>query len=328
VKLERGPVVFRDPTMAAIHQTLLRVAAKPVNVLVLGETGAGKDVVASLVHERSMRAEKPLVSVNCAGLPEALLESELFGYERGAFTGAVNAKPGLLETAEGGTVFLDEIGDLPLPLQAKLLRIIEAREVTRLGSTQTRRLDVRFIAATNRNLPLEVTAGRFRQDLFYRLNTVTITVPPLRDRPAEIEPLARLFVESAAARFESAPPELSAASIAALKKHSWPGNVRELRNTIDRAVVMCGGSVIEPTHLALLMPAGVSPAPPEDVATAADTTAERDRIERALSQNGWNQSRAAKVLGIPRRTLVRKIARLGFPRPRVPRGPEPGPSPR
>ena len=263
---------------------------------------------------------KPLVSLNCASLPEALLESELFGYERGAFTGAVGAKPGLLETAEGGTVFLDEIGDLPAPLQAKLLRVIEAHEVTRLGATRARQLDVRFIAATNRDLPHEIAAGRFRQDLDYRLAAMMVTVPPLRDRPSEIEPLARLFADSASRRFGLPAMELSEAAIAVLKNHSWPGNVRELRNAIERAVLLCGGAVVEPAHLS---PLQTPPEPPRAAATpAALPTSERARIERALAENGWNQSRAAQALGIPRRTLVRKIARLGFPRPRDARPPD------
>jgi DNA-binding NtrC family response regulator len=310
LKLERGPIIFRDPAMIELQRTLMRIAAAPINVLVLGETGAGKDVVASILHEQSPRARKPLVSVNCASLPEALLESELFGYERGAFSGAVVAKPGLLETADGGTVFLDEIGDLALALQAKLLRVLEAHEVTRLGATRPRRLDLRFIAATNRDLPRAVEAGRFRQDLYYRLNTVTVTVPPLRERPTEIEPLARSFAESAAHRFGRPAPELSSAAIATLQEHSWPGNVRELLSAIERAVLLCDGPVVEPRHLPPLQRAPSSPPTAEP--------SERERIERALAENGWNQGRAAQVLGISRRTLVRKLARLGFPRPRGP----------
>src|ERR1044071_6292845 len=299
VSLARGTVVLRDPAMTALAKTLLRIAGAPINVLVLGETGAGKDVVASMVHELSVRAAKPLVSVNCASLPEALLESELFGYDRGAFTGAVGAKPGLLETAEGGTVFLDEIGDLPPPLQAKLLRVIEAHEVTRLGATRARQLDVRFIAATNRDLPREIAAGRFRQDLYYRLAAMTVTVPPLRDRPSEIEPLARLFADSASRRFCLPVPLLSDAAVAVLKNHSWPGNVRELRNAIDRAVLLCAGPVVEPAHLSLVE-TGHAPSGPATPAPLP--TSERARIERALAANGWNQSRAAQALGIPRRT--------------------------
>ena len=315
VTLERGTIILREAVMTALNRTLTRVAAAPINVLVLGETGAGKDVVASMLHELSPRKGKPFVSLNCASLPEALLESELFGHEKGAFTGAVGIKPGLLETAEGGSIFLDEIGDLPLSLQAKLLRVIEAHQLTRLGATRPRQLDVRFIAATNRDLPREVEAGRFRQDLFYRLNAMTVTVPPLRERPTEIEPLARLFADDACKRFGMPAKALSAAAIAALKDHSWPGNVRELRNTVERAVLLCAGPIVEPSHLGPLV---TVPAPRSNTPAAPQSpTSERARIERALAEAGGNQSRAAEALGIPRRTLVRKIARLGVPRPKT-----------
>jgi transcriptional regulator with PAS, ATPase and Fis domain len=202
-----------------------------------------------------------------------------------------------------------------LPLQAKLLRVIEAHEVTRLGATRPRQLDVRFIAATNRDLPRDIAAGRFRQDLYYRLNAMTVTVPPLRDRPSEIEPLARLFVDGAARRYGLQALALSEAAIDVLRRHSWPGNVRELRNAIERAALICAGGVVEPAHLTQLQ---ATPEPSRATATAdSPATSERARIERALAENGWNQSRAATALGIPRRTLVRKIARFGFPRPRT-----------
>jgi hypothetical protein len=234
VELDRGTVVFQTPAMVALKRTLIRVAPAAVNVLVLGETGAGKDIVASLLHELSPRAGHRLVGFNCASFPEPLLESELFGHERGAFTGAVSPKPGLLETADGGTVFLDEVGELPASMQAKLLRAIESREVTRLGGLAPRRIDVRFVAATNRDLEAEVAAGRFRRDLFFRLNTVTVTVPPLRERRSEIEPLARLFLASARSRFNLPALDFAPAAMDALEAHTWPGNVRELRNAIER----------------------------------------------------------------------------------------------
>ena len=330
--LSRGRILLRDPAMLALRQAVARVANAPVNVLVLGETGVGKDVVASMVHEGSNRAARPFVGVNCASLPEALLESELFGHERGAFTGAVTAKPGLLETADGGTVFLDEIGDLPSALQAKLLRAIESRTISRLGAVRSHTVDLRFVAATNRDLQAEVASGRFRRDLFYRLNTVTLTVPPLRDRRSEIEPLARLFLESASARFAIPELALSAASVSALLRHAWPGNVRELRNAIERAVLLCRGSVIEPADLGLPPGADSPSAPavadltvPPVLSPGLETTgggdaavAARVRIERALLDSAGNQSRAAKLLGMPRRTLVRQIARLKLPRPRKP----------
>jgi transcriptional regulator with GAF, ATPase, and Fis domain len=302
-----------------------RVASAPVNVLIVGETGVGKDVVASMLHELSARSSKPFVRLNCANLPEPLLESELFGHERGAFTGAVAAKTGLLETAEGGTAFLDEVGELPLALQAKLLRVIESHEVMRVGGLRPQSIDVRFVAATNRDLASDVREGRFRQDLYYRLNCVTLTVPPLRERPSEIEPMALLFLKSACARFGREGLLLSQASLAALTDYAWPGNARELRNVIERGVLLAPGDWIEPVHLGLplvevLANIGTdqprTPAPPATGSNSLE--AERALIATALTKCGGNQSRAAKFLGIPRRTLVRQIARLGLPRPRGP----------
>ena len=322
--LNGGKVIFQAPSMVALKRALARVAPASVNVLVLGETGAGKDIVASFLHELSPRAARRLVGINCASLPDALLESELFGHERGAFTGATSAKPGLLETAEGGTVFLDEIGDLPSSLQAKLLRVIESCEVTRLGGLVPRRIDVRFVAATNRDLEADVAAGRFRQDLYFRLNTVTVTVPPLRERREEIEPLAHLFLTDAQTRFDLPPLRLSPSAIDALEAHPWPGNVRELKHVMERAALLATGEIIGPMSLHLPtsvdVPQQMKIAPPTPEGfSAREITAllpERERIEHALAASAGNQSRAAEALGIPRRTLVRKIAQLGIPRPR------------
>jgi two-component system response regulator AtoC len=322
--LVRGKVLLEHPSMKELEQTVVRVAKTSVSVLVLGETGAGKDVIASMLHELSGRADGPFFALNCASLPEQLLESELFGYERGAFTGATASKPGLLESADGGTVFLDEIGDLPLSLQAKLLRVIESREVTRLGSLKPRTIDVRFVAATNHDLAKRVADGRFRQDVFYRLNSVTLNVPPLRDRQSEIEPLARLFLENARERFEMDEIRFSAAAIAALTSHGWPGNVRELKSAVERAALLANARVIEPNDLGLpASDADSGGAPPryasatqiDELSTSPDL--ERERIIRALEDCGGNQSRAAKLLGVSRRTLVRRIAQLGLPRPRT-----------
>jgi two-component system, NtrC family, response regulator AtoC len=321
--LARGNVLLEDPAMKALEQTVLRVAKTSVNVLILGETGSGKDVVAAMLHELSGRPDKPFVALNCASLPEALVESELFGHERGAFTGATSAKPGLLEAADGGTVFLDEVGELALPLQAKLLRVIEAHEVTRLGALKPRAVDVRFVAATNLDLARHVANGRFRQDLYYRLNSVTLNVPPLRERPSEIAPLARLFLENACARFETGDVRFSPAAVAALAAHNWPGNVRELKSTVERGALLARAPTIEPADLGLPtseaeLDAAVSPRANVTQANelATSPAAERQRIIIALEECGGNQSRAAKALGISRRTLVRKIAQLGLPRPR------------
>jgi two-component system, NtrC family, response regulator AtoC len=314
VRTERGSVIIRDPAMEALRRVIARIAPTPVNILLLGETGTGKDVMASMLHELSPRAPKQFVRLNCASLPESLLESELFGYERGAFTGASAPKPGLLEVADGGTVFFDEVGELSLALQAKILRAIESREITRLGALRPRDIDVRFVAATNRDLTAEMEAGRFRRDLFYRLTGVTLTVPPLRDRPSEVLPLAQSFIEAACKRFALPSAELSNAASAALMAHAWPGNVRELRNAIERAVLLAGQAIIQPSHLALSANAVASPA----ISVAAGDEpplSERDRIVSVLASCAGNQSRAAALMGISRRTLVRRIAQLRLPRP-------------
>lgn len=324
VTLRRGNVLFEDAAMKAIRETVLRVAKTPVPVLVLGETGVGKDVIAAMLHELSPRANRPFLAINCASLPETLLESELFGHERGAFTGAIAAKPGLLEAAEGGTVFFDEIGDLPLALQAKLLRVFESREVTRLGALKPRNVDVRFVAATNRDLARDISTGRFRQDLYYRLNCIGVTVPPLRERRADIVPLAELFLESVRFRCETTDVRFSPAALSAMNAHSWPGNVRELRSAVERAAIFARGELIEPNDLGLptagsgpaAAPASITQGPTE-IETTPDL--EREHIARALGACGGNQSRAARLLGISRRTLVRKIAALGLPRPRASR---------
>ena len=320
VALRRGSVVLMDPAMRALGRDVSRVAAARVNVLILGETGVGKDVVACMLHELSPRSQEPFLSVNCASLPEALLESELFGYERGAFTGAVASKPGLLEAADRGAVFLDEIADLPFVLQAKLLRVIESQEVLRLGSLKPRPIDVRFLAATHRDLSSEVSNGRFREDLYHRLACIELRVPPLRDRPSEIEPLAELFLRGARERFGIPVGPLSWQALAALKGHPFPGNIRELKNLVERAALLSGGCPIEVCHLALPLArtadASTREARVEAPAHLDGTGSERDRIASALNACGGNQSRAAGALGMSRRTLVRKIAQLGLPRPR------------
>jgi two-component system NtrC family response regulator len=309
-----GDVITRDPKMTRICRTIDKVAPSTVTVMLLGESGTGKEVLAQRLHHASRRHGR-FVPINCAAIPENLLESELFGYERGAFTGALGAKPGLLEAADGGTVFLDEIGELPLPLQAKLLRVVELREVTRVGALRPRRIDVRFVAATNRDLEQAIATGQFRQDLYYRLNGVSLSVPPLRERSNEIEPLARLFLEEACARFAVDVPALSAAALSALQGYAWPGNVRELRNAIDRAVLLATERVIEPKHLGLPLH---DPGPRRHTSSdeLGPDAPERERILRGLEACGGNQSRAADLLGIPRRTLVRRIAQLGLRRPR------------
>jgi DNA-binding NtrC family response regulator len=309
-----GPVIGSEGAMDAIYRLARRVASSSLSVLLLGETGVGKDVVAGVIHRQSLRADAPLVRLNCATLSETLLASELFGYERGAFTGALATKPGLLETAQGGTIFLDEVGELPLSLQAQILHVLEHRQVQRLGGLHPRPIDVRFISATNRTLDVEVERGTFRRDLFYRLNGASVVIPPLRERRDEILPLARHFVCIVARPTESGAPSIGAAAAALLEAHDWPGNIRELRNVVERAAVLCKGPTILPEHLALPRQARSAPAalaPPTDPAQQ-----ERARIMKALQACAGNQTQAARVLGISRRTLINRLIEYGIRRPR------------
>jgi transcriptional regulator with GAF, ATPase, and Fis domain len=317
-------VVIQDDRMKDLVAQIELVARGPINVLLLGETGVGKELMASLVHRKSPRLAKPFVSINCAALPEALLESELFGHERGAFTGAVHAKPGLLETADGGTVFLDEIGTLPLSLQAKLLRVIEERQVRRVGGLKPRRLDVRFVSATNRDLQIDVAAERFRADLFFRLAGITVQIPPLRERKSEVPQLAATFLAEICAQTGRIPaPILTSGALELLQLHQWPGNVRELRNVIERAALLCTSDHILPEHLSI----GPVPRPAGPIREATseflpgDTgktglredlaSLERRRILEALDRCGGNQSRAARMLGISRNTLIARLKQYG-----------------
>jgi DNA-binding NtrC family response regulator len=305
-----------------LSPVVAKVAQGDINVLILGETGVGKEVLARTIHERSRRAQKALVSINCAALSETLLESELFGHEKGAFTGAVAAKAGLLESADGGTVFLDEVGEMPLALQAKLLRVLEQREVLRVGSLRPRPIDVRFLGATNRDLEAEVAAGRFRQDLYFRLNGVAIVIPPLRERTDEIEALARLFVAKAAERCGRKGPALAPEVLELLQRHRWPGNIRELRNVMERAVLLTSGGTIGldtfPANFLggpLRAIVGV-PADPPPAAVALPEGDDRARVIAALAACDGNQTHAAKMLGISRRTLITRIEEYDLPRPR------------
>jgi transcriptional regulator with PAS, ATPase and Fis domain len=320
----RARLVVDDPTPGGVHPTVARIAASPINLLLHGETGAGKEVLARTVHALSKRAG-PFLALNCAAVHTGLLESELFGHERGAFTGAVQARPGLLESAAGGTVFLDEIGDLPLEVQAKLLRVIEAREVFRLGSAKPVALDVRFVAATHRDLRDDVARGAFREDLYYRLDGVTLAIPPLRERRGAILPLAeRLLAEAAKRLGEPRTPTLGPDAAAVLHGHAWPGNVRELRAVLERAVLLAEDGEIRPEHLVLEPPRpGLRRDDGDDAAAAGardglspDEAAERDRIVRALDDCAGNQTRAAKMLGISRATLVTRLKLYRIPRPR------------
>jgi two-component system, NtrC family, response regulator AtoC len=308
-------VVVEDPAMARLHQLVDMVARSTIPVLVIGETGVGKEIVSTAVHARSLRAQRPLVRIDCAALPETLLEGELFGLERGGFRGASQSKRGLIESADGGSFLLDEIGEMPLTTQAKLLRVLESGEITRLGALKPRTMDVRFIAATNRHLPSLVSDGGFRRDLYYRLAAITIPIPPLRERRVEIVRLAELFLASTSRREQGPPAVLTDETLEILERHSWPGNVRELKNVIERSVTISGGGEIRPEHL-LLDPVVLDappgrPSDPSPPAVVNRAMAEpRDRllrmhaepecklIVRALEQAAGNQGRAAEALGI------------------------------
>ncbi|HEY4102316.1 MAG TPA: sigma 54-interacting transcriptional regulator [Polyangiaceae bacterium] len=314
-------MVVRDPAMQRLYALIDRLAKGQISVLILGETGVGKEVIADAIHRLSTRSAGPIQKISCATLSETLLESELFGHERGAFTGAVATKPGLIELAEGGTVFLDEVGELSPSLQAKLLRLLETREVTRIGGLRAKPVDVRFVFATNCDLEEAVRQGTFRSDLFFRLKGAVLEVPPLRERSTEIVPLAEAFLARAAEQMELGEvPRLSDTAKARLIAHAWPGNVRELRNEIERAALLWDDGEIE-AHELTLEPIGLADGTPEAARSPtqvpqAETHSERERIAQALLDCGGNQSRAAESLGIPRRTLVRKIAQFGLPRPR------------
>jgi DNA-binding NtrC family response regulator len=314
----RDGVVVADQAMVQVFNLARKLAAVQTTVLILGETGVGKEVIAEQIHRWSSRAQGPFVRLNCASLPETLLESELFGHERGAFTGADRRKIGYLEGAQGGTLFLDEIGELPLAVQVKLLNVLENREVRRLGGTQEHPIDVRVLSATHRDLQSEVAAGRFREDLYYRLSAFTLSVPPLRERHADIALLAEMFARESARRAGRAAAVFDPSAIAALVRHPWPGNVRELKNAMEHAVVLADGGRIGAEHLPESVRQRQAPAAAAGAAVPAGTVKdkladlERRSIEEALAVEHGNQTRAARRLGMSRRALIYKIEKYGL----------------
>jgi two-component system, NtrC family, response regulator AtoC len=317
-KQSEGFVVL-DQAMLDLYRIAEKVAQGSISVTLLGETGVGKEVLAEAVHKASPRRDGPYVRINCAALAETLLEGELFGYEKGAFTGANRTKPGLLETAHQGTVFLDELGELPAAIQAKLLRVIEQRQVLRLGALEPRSIDVRFVSATNRDLEQEVVRGAFRRDLYFRLNGVSLRVPPLRERRAEIQPLADRFARAIAIELGRPVPDISPRAMALLIAYDWPGNIRELKNVIERAVLLAPDERIEPEHLPLdrlFLDQGRAPPEPAAIEPIGAEETEHKRILAALEACGGNQTRAARMLGMGRRTLAGRLDRYQIPRPK------------
>jgi len=311
-----GDIIGSSPALRRCLEQVDAVASTEANVLVVGESGVGKELFARAIHEASARADKPLVRVNCASVPKELFESEFFGHVRGAFTGAVKDRVGRFQLAEGGTLFLDEVGEIPLDLQSKLLRVLQEREFERVGEDETRRVDVRIVAATNRDLQREAGAGRFREDLYYRLSVFPIVVPPLRERAEDIAALARHFLRLSCARLKRPTPAMSDDDARRLAAYPWPGNIRELQNVIERAAILSRDGNLQ---LGALVPDAASPggaASPTAASTAssrrrpraADVTAQQ--LRAALDQHGGNVSRAARDLGLSRQALYRRLEKL------------------
>jgi two-component system response regulator AtoC len=299
-----GGFLTKSPRMHEVMRVVERVAPTDSAVLVLGESGTGKELVARAIHERSARTQRPFVPIHCGALPREVLESELFGHEKGAFTGAIAAKPGLIDLADGGTLLLDEIGEMEPDSQVKLLRALETGMFFRVGSTRSRTVDVRIIAATNRDLAEAMKAGEFRQDLYYRINTITVTLPPLRERPEDVALLAQHFIEANAAYGAK---RLSPAALAALEAYRWPGNVRELLHAIERAVILSRGDEIQSEDLPPEVLGSAATPPPIGVPGGSLETMERQHIVHTLRQVSGHRGKAAALLAIDPKTLYRKI---------------------
>ncbi|MBI3469823.1 MAG: sigma-54-dependent Fis family transcriptional regulator [Candidatus Solibacter usitatus] len=313
-RYEFDNIVGRSPLMQEIFATVLRVAPTRATVLLAGESGVGKDLIARAVHFHSPRKDRPFVKINCTALPENLMESELFGYEKGAFTGAAQSKPGKFEQADTGTVMLDEIGDVPVSVQVKLLRVLQEREFERLGSNKTRRLDVRVIAATNQDLRAALEQGTFREDLYYRLNVVPINIPPLRDRREDIPFLAERFLRQLAADCGSPAASITDAGLRKLVEYHWPGNVRELQNVIERSLVLCASDRLDAAGIRLESLPQARSAPGEHFLPEGLTLDqyEQDLIREALRRAGGNKSQAARLLGLTRNAFRYRLSQMGM----------------
>jgi DNA-binding NtrC family response regulator len=299
-------IIFRSSAFREIYELTLQVAASEANILVLGESGTGKELIAGAIHYNSLRKQRRFLSINCAALSETLLESQLFGHVRGAFTGAFTSQKGLLEEADGGTLFLDEIGDMSLSIQAKLLRVIQERDFIPVGATKAKNADIRFVAATNKNLEREVREGNFREDLFYRLNVINIPLPPLRERKDDVEPLVMHFLKKYNLRMKKEVTGLSPEALQLLCAYDWPGNIRELENVIERAVILARSSLITQKELPIWHKSQQSQ-PKREVKMVSLENMEREHIEHTLKNTGYHKSRSAEILGISRKTLDRKI---------------------
>ncbi len=312
-------LIGSGPAMRRVFETVQKVAETDLTVLVRGESGTGKELVAQALHDRSARRSRPFVAVNCAAISRELVESELFGHEKGAFTGADARRAGRFEAAEGGTIFLDEIGDMPLETQAKVLRVLEERSFERVGGTKPIQVDVRVVAATHRNLEEDVRSGRFREDLYYRLRVVEVELPPLRERREDIPALVDRMLEQLGRRLERPKMQISGAALARLARHAWPGNVRELRNAVEQAAVLAAGPDIEENDLRLGEAPATEPAAP-DAAGLAFAEAKKRTVERferdfllaALRRHDGNISRTAESIGMVRQSLQQKIRELGL----------------
>ncbi|HEX4475285.1 MAG TPA: sigma 54-interacting transcriptional regulator [Polyangiaceae bacterium] len=310
-QFEYANMIGSTPVMRQVYEQVSQVARTNATALLRGESGTGKELVARAIHHNSPRAGMPFIKVNCAALPESLFESELFGHERGAFTGAHSRKKGRFELAQGGTLFLDEIGELPLTTQAKLLRVLQFREFERLGGTQTLRTDVRIITATNADMEQTMRNGTFREDLYYRINIFTITVPPLRERAADIPTLAEYFLAKFGREHHRKVGRISSGALDVLTQHSWPGNVRELENVIERAIVVCDGAVLQPVHLPESL-RGAWTAPERLTLAQAVERLERQLVEEALRAEKGNAAAAARALGTTERIVRYKAQKLGI----------------
>jgi len=305
------PLIFASESFRKVHDMAMLVAQSESNVVVLGESGTGKELIASLIHGNSPRARERFLTINCAALSDTLLESQLFGHVRGAFTGAINAQKGLLDAANHGTLFLDEVGDMSPAIQAKLLRVLQEGDFIPVGDTKGRTVDIRFLAATNKDLEEEVRQKRFREDLYFRLNVISLHLPPLRERAEDIEPLARHFLTKYAGRMKREITDFTREAMQLLKSYSWPGNIRELENAIERAAILTRGTSITAETLPVWRTTQVGE-PKQAKRLVSLETVEREHILHVLKASGNNKSRSAKILEIARRTLDRKIEEYGL----------------